>query len=152
MNYGDPSLPESFWEKCIPEPNSGCWLWTGAISGPGYASFAVKRRTCNAHTLTAIAEHGPRPDGLVLDHKCRMRSCVNPAHLEFVTERVNCHRSPPRMAGKGSADLQRAKTHCAQGHAFTPENTIHGTQGGRRGKRVSARRRCRMCMARNYAR
>jgi hypothetical protein len=56
-----------------------------------------------------------------LDHLCRNRCCVNPAHLEPVTRKVNLGRSP--LVGRGAGTAQTAKTHCPQGHEYTPENT-----------------------------
>jgi len=73
----------------MPEPNSGCWLWLGSISKKGYGKGPNGR-----HAHRTIFEHykGPIPNKLELDHKCRVRSCVNPDHLEPVTTKVNVHR------------------------------------------------------------
>ena len=69
------------------------------------------------NTLAFIV-HGPIPEGLVIDHLCRNRACVNPAHLEPVSQRENVMRSP---VAEGA--INAAKTHCSQGHPFSPENT-----------------------------
>lgn len=68
---------------------SGCWLWTGCINPDGYGVF----RNTSAHRLTYQESRGPIPAGLVLDHRCKNRRCVNPDHLEAVTQRENRRRS-----------------------------------------------------------
>jgi len=70
----------------------------------------------SAHRLSYETEIGPIPEGLELDHLCRVRSCVNPLHLEPVTHQENVRR------GEG-ANFWRNKTHCPQGHEYTEENT-----------------------------
>ena len=69
---------ELFWTKVEPEPNSGCWLWTGYTNRDGYGCF---RRDLLAHRFAYELYRGAIPAGLTLDHTCRVRSCVNPAHL-----------------------------------------------------------------------
>src|SRR3990167_4576388 len=75
------------------EPNTGCWLWMGSCSG-GYAKISTRggRPPASVHVLMYENAVGPVPDGLELDHKCRVRCCVNPGHLEPVTRRVNVLR------------------------------------------------------------
>lgn len=76
----------------MPEPNSGCWLWTGCVSHQGYALLVVGGKKRRVHRLLYEGVVGPIPDGLVLDHKCRVRGCVNPDHLEPVTSAENTRR------------------------------------------------------------
>lgn len=73
----------------IPEPNSGCYLWLGALSTDGYAQISHNGRNRNAHIVAYELAKGPVPDGLQIDHLCRVRCCVNPDHLEAVTAQVN---------------------------------------------------------------
>jgi hypothetical protein len=85
--------------QCCPEPNSGCWLWTGAVNKLGYAHINVtnvgkRSHLAPAHRLSYILFKGDVPADLVIDHKCRTPSCVNPDHLEPVTQSENLRRSP----------------------------------------------------------
>lgn len=116
---------ERFEAKYIPEPNSGCWLWDAAYGRDGYGRFWVAGKMECAHRW--VYEHyiGLIPDGLQLDHLCRVPSCVNPYHLEPVTSQENTLRgvSPPAV--------NLDKTHCIRGHEFTVENTRIHSRGWR---------------------
>lgn len=128
--------------KIEPEPNSGCWLWTGAISDTGYGSIGFlidgKPKCFNAHRYIYEQYKGKIPNGLQLDHLCRVRCCVNPNHLEPVTNRENTIRGlAPIVLGARN----RAKTHCPQGHEYTSENTIIKNRTNK--KKIG--RQCREC-------
>lgn len=101
----------------IPEPNSGCWLWIGASDGRGYGQLATERGASpvKAHRASLMAFKSEL--GEDTDHLCRQPSCVNPAHLQAVSHRVNCLR------GHSPNAINARKTHCALGHEFTPGNT-----------------------------
>jgi hypothetical protein len=114
-------LRERFEDKYIPEPNSGCWLWTAAQLN-GYGAIKVAGRFRGAHRVSYELHKGPVPDGLVLDHLCRVPFCVNPDHLEPVTIGENISRGD---------NHHRRKTHCKRGHAFTAENTLILSTGSR---------------------
>jgi len=118
-----------FWHYVEPEPTSGCWLWSGSVNRLGYGTLGDQGL---AHRIGYRLLVGPIPAGLEIDHLCRVRSCVNPAHLEPVPHRVNVLR--------GDADAARnaRKTHCPQGHAYTIENMLVRT-------RLAGKRVCRIC-------
>ena len=104
-------------DRATPEPNSGCWLWDRAISQTGYGNICVDGKYRGAHRVVYEALVGPIPEGLHLDHRCRVRACVNPNHLEPVSQRENSLR------GVGAAAVNARQTHCRHGHELTPENT-----------------------------
>jgi hypothetical protein len=119
--YGDPGeaapvhKPDDitrFWLKVDRRGTVGCWDWLGTILGNGYGQFGTKGRRFLAHRFAYELAVGPIPDGLVIDHLCRNRRCVNPAHLEAVTDYVNVHRSNAASA------LNALKTHCPRGHEY----------------------------------
>jgi hypothetical protein len=129
--------------KCVVDEN-GCWIWPGSKSNGGYAHVRVlqpdgSRPGRGLHRVVYEHRVGPVPEGLDLDHLCRVRACCNPAHLEPVTPRENILR------GVGVSALNAIKTHCIHGHEFTPENTARDKSG---------RRQCRECsraaIRRNY--
>lgn len=90
---------------------------------------------------------GPIPEGLDLDHLCRVRQCVNPDHLEPVTARENLMRSPLTQAS-----INSAKTHCKRGHEFTPDNTRIFPKSGSRCCKTCERQRQVQTLVRRRAR
>lgn len=118
---------DRFWKRVREEDADGCWIWIGARSRGGYGSFSsAPGRTASAHRWAYESLRAAIPEGLQLDHLCRNRACVNPWHLEPVTNRVNILR------GVGPTACNAALTHCRKGHEYTPENTIPMPEGGRR--------------------
>lgn len=121
-----------FWEKVDLNGAGGCWLWEASLFLSGYGQFQIGHTKIRAHRWAYEREFGPVPDGMVLDHLCRVRRCVNPAHLEAVTERENVLR------GEGPSAHNARKTQCINRHPFDHANTRRTPNG----KRV-----CRRCHA-----
>jgi hypothetical protein len=96
---------------------NGCWIWQKAKTTKGYGYKYRDGRMVVAHRWMYELSVGPIPEGLQLDHLCRVHACINPAHLEPVTPRENNRR------GIGRAAANARKTHCIRGHAFDEENT-----------------------------
>jgi hypothetical protein len=123
-------LSRLFWAKIDRQGPQGCWLWTGRTLPTGYGQARFAGRHWYSHRLSFELHKGPIPDGLHIDHLCRVRACCNPEHLDAVTCKVNVHRSPIAPAA-----LNALKTHCGRGHEFTEANTIPRKRG----------RSCRIC-------
>ncbi len=140
MRIDDPRLPGRFWEKVAEDP-SGCWLWK-ACRDDGYGKFGVGRSVVLAHRLAYEALVGPIPEGMQIDHRCRVRHCVNPAHMEPVTHQENILRGVGFSSRGGWAEQMAARTHCKRGHEFTEANTYH----------YKGSRNCRACATNRRAR
>lgn len=126
-------VADRFWSKV--NKTEGCWLWIAALNGAGYGTFWPQWRTpVPAHRWAYEAIVGPIPEGLYIDHLCRVRNCVNPEHLEPVTPRENV------MRGETVAAANAAKTHCDHGHAFDELNTFYTKEGWRRCRRCDLTR------------
>lgn len=112
-------LPERIEAKISPEPNSGCWLWTGGLRDKkdGYGGVGWEGKVWRSHKLVYTLLVHSVPDNMDLDHLCRNRICCNPDHLEPVTRKVNIHR------GEGVARHKALQTHCKHGHEFNEANT-----------------------------
>jgi hypothetical protein len=120
-----PTLAEIIWTRF--DRSDGCWVWNGAPMNTGYGQY----RNRLAHRLVYELLVGPIPESLTLDHLCRNRICVNPAHLEPVTFKENVLR------GESLPARNARKTHCPQGHPYDEENTYVSPRGWRQ---------CRTCI------
>ena|ERR1017187_9891063 len=111
-----------------------CWIWPFAASKAGYGQKRIGGKATYTHRVAYETLVGPIPDGLVIDHLCRVTRCYNPSHLQPVTRQENARR------GKWGA----LTTHCPQGHPYDEENTYVDPDGARRCRtchRAEARRR-----------
>lgn len=129
-------VAERIREKTMIDPETGCWLWLGALNQHGYGSLGItfayqQTKILLAHRVSYEIFKGPIPDGLTIDHLCRVRHCVNPDHLEAVTHRENILRG----VGRGAKEARQ--TECINGHPFSPENTYYQPSTGSR--------KCRLC-------
>ena len=124
--------------KCRVDKKTGCWLWGGAVSpGPAsgnwaYGVITFRGRLKMAHRVNYELLVGPIPDGRQLDHLCRNTLCVNPAHLEPVTPKLNINRG---------RRFEAEKTHCPEGHPLSGKNLYLKKDGWRE---------CRTCRKKKY--
>lgn len=128
---------ERFWGHV--KPSGGCLVWQRARDKNGYGLFkksSPDAKMVRAHRYAYQASIGPIPEGLVLDHLCRNPPCVNPTHLEPVTNRENILRGDTEPAKNAR------KTHCNYGHPFDEQNTVITRDGFRD---------CLACRRRRYA-
>ena len=92
-------------------PSGQCWPWSGPLSSHGYGVHMVGKERVYAHRAAYEQEHGPIPEGMTIDHTCRVRSCVNPDHLEAVTRGENLRRAVPYRAPQETRLGRGACTH-----------------------------------------
>ena len=101
----------------IPEPNSGCWLWIGALGRPGYGSFCISKTPTRAHRASWLLHNGTIPEGQFVLHKCDVPACVNPEHLFLGTGLDNVRD----CISKGRAALRRGE---ANGNSKLTEEDV----------------------------
>lgn len=103
-----------------------CWLYAGSITTRDYGVVYYDKQRYRAHRFMYEAIVGEIPDGLVLDHLCRVTRCINPEHLEPVTTAEN------NLRGVGAMAINARKTHCPAGHEYSESNTrIRNFDGAR---------------------
>lgn len=125
--YVNIPIRERFMQKVRVTP-SGCMEWTAGTNGVGYGMFFVRWENGGnvmqlAHRWSYEYSKGPIPEGLHLDHLCRNPPCVNPEHLEAVTQREN------NLRGTGMSARHAVKTHCDSGHPFSGDNLKFRSNG-----------------------
>jgi hypothetical protein len=110
---------------------NGCWIWQGAHDYDGYGLInRLPLHRGNAHIYFYKLHVGLVPEGLEIDHLCRVRDCVNPAHLKPKPHKENV------LIGESPTAKNARKTHCKRGHELAGDNIYIGSNGGRR---------CRIC-------
>lgn len=109
----------------------GCLIWTGSLNSRGYGLVSVAGRAELAHRVSYQVEVGPIADDLTVDHLCKTKACVNPAHMEIVTREENSRRG----------SLHTGQTHCKRGHELAGVNLIVKSRGPGR----TPCRNCREC-------
>jgi hypothetical protein len=105
---------------------TNCWVWVGACSDDGYGRFMLDGKTVLSHRFAYELVKSKIPGRLQLDHLCRNHACVNPDHLEIVTNKINILR------GNSPNAINSRKTMCKRGHPFSVENTYIRPDNGQR--------------------
>lgn len=126
------TVEQRFWAKV--DKTETCWLWTGWKNHKGYGYLTIAGKNVRAHRWAYEQLVGLIDGDLTVDHLCRVKECVNPAHMELVTREENSRRGSKGRAG--------TESHCAAGHAYTAETSYINPTAKR------PRRRCRICQAR----
>ena len=103
---------EKLYQRVICDIKTKCYLWQGTIDSSGYGSFRNKR----AHRIMFEVVNQEIPKGMLIDHLCNVRNCINPDHLRLSTPKENGSR-------ERANHWNSKKTHCKRGHEYTPENT-----------------------------
>lgn len=100
------------------EIGDDCWLWTGAVNTGGYPHICRKGQNYRVHRLTFALAYGELEAGMLVHHRCEVKRCVNPAHLEALTysEHNKAHGNEPPTC-------RDRKTHCPHGHSYDELNT-----------------------------
>lgn len=109
------TTPERFLAYSNQVPD-GCWVWLGPVTKAGYGQLWTGEKRITAHRFSYEFYVGPIPEGFVVDHLCRNKRCVNPAHLEAVTNIENLIR------GNGKHVSALLTNVCCRGHELTPDN------------------------------
>lgn len=126
QSNANPARRRAILEAAIPPDQDGCWDWPGTRTAGGYGQMRGGSKVkIYVHRASYEAFVGPIPDGLHIDHLCRNRACFNPAHLEPVTNAVNCARGMSPGAVVARTNI------CARGHELTEDNVIRRSDGAR---------------------
>lgn len=127
-NMAKQDIHERFFSKL--SVTNKCWLWKGFTRVDGYGSFSFNGKECRSHRVAFELFKGPIPEGLQIDHLCRVRHCVNPEHLEAVTLKENINRGIRH---------KKSKIFCNQGHYLSEANVYYMQT------RTKTGRHCKLC-------
>lgn len=118
-------LSSKFWARV--DKTGSCWEWSGKLTRQGYGYVSHARKVLRAHRVSLELHGREIPEGLVVDHICRNRKCVNPDHLRVVTNKENV------LCGVGVTAIFARRTHCRNGHELSGDNVAeHGIKHGYR--------------------
>jgi hypothetical protein len=134
-----PEQLERFWNKVEVNHPAGCWEWSGKPNTHGYGVFWLQHQGFMAHRVTRTLLVGDLAEDQDGDHMCRNHRCCNPDHIR------PCSHDENLASGYGLFTLNGRKTHCNNGHEFTPENTYIDYPPNRKPRRV-----CRECKRSRY--
>jgi hypothetical protein len=84
-----PATETEFWGRMSPEPNTGCWLWTGTVLHYGHGVIQIRKKAWQAHRLAWTLARGPIPEGAFVCHRCNVPACCNPDHLYIGDAQTN---------------------------------------------------------------
>lgn len=148
-----PAAIARFRRKYLVDLTSGCWVWQGSTAVSGYGRFGIGGRCPVAHRVSWVIAHGVDiPPSKVLDHLCRNRACVNPAHLDVVDDAENVARGTGNMATTMRL-LRSGVLRCQRGHDLSrPEAWLTNASTGKRGCIECQRKMNREAARRRYAR
>lgn len=135
LNMCDKGMVARFWSKVKVLKKRQCWEWLSCTSPNGYGKFSIGNYPHSAHVFAFKFFNGAIPEGMVVDHICRNRLCVNPTHLRTVSPKVNVLENSQSIPAK-----HIVKTHCPVGHEYNFENTRLS-----KNKSGSVSRHCRVC-------
>jgi len=120
-------VKERFWAKV--DKTDGCWLWTAHCNENGYGYFRLGHKHVRAHRLSWAMANGPIPEGFVVQHKCDVRDCVRPSHLELGSQPENI--ADMDRKNRRAMTTSRPRDTCHRGHPMVEDNLYFYHRNGR---------------------